>query len=168
MDKRSTIVIASIILVAIIGFIFISFQKSAFDAKRAQEIASTTAWENAPAEQSNTVVVSQKTVVTAKHAYLRGVHTIAGEIPMPTPCHILEASVIASDDKKQVLIKLISSIKSDEICAQVITPARFKVTAEADKGAEILGMLNGQEIIMNLIEAGVNENLDDFELYLKG
>ena len=30
------------------------------------------------------------------------------------------------------------------------------------------GIVNGQEIKMSLIEAGANENHDDFELYLKG
>jgi len=54
------------------------------------------------------------------------------------------------------------------MCAQVITTGRFKVDIAANKNAKIEGTLNGQEITLSLIEAGANENLDDFELYLKG
>ena len=169
MDKKSTIIIAVIIFVAIMGFIVVSFQKSSIDtAEREQDVASTTAWENAPAEEPVGMLITQKTIVTAKHAYQKGKHTFAGEVPLPTPCHILEQSIVASNDKKQIFITLISSIKTDEVCAQVITPARFKLVVDAKSDAKIITTFNGQVITLNMIEAGPDENLDNFELYIKG
>lgn len=167
MDKKSTFIIVGIIVVAVMVFIFVMFQKSTIDTATSDDTASTTAWENAPAVSAPSSV-TEKNVVTAKHAYRDGSHIIAGEIPLPTPCHILDSESVVSTDKKHVLIRLVSSVKTDEICAQVITPARFKVTARADKGATITGTLNGQNITFNFIEAGPNEDLDNFELYIKG
>ena len=168
MDKKSTFIILGILVVAVIVFVVISFKKSSIDTADTGEMASTTAWENTPAEKPDQIMVTQKTVVTAKHAYTNGVHTVAGEVPLPTPCHILDAVANVSADKKTVVVALTSSVKTDEVCAQVITPARFKVTAKAAKDAHISATLNGQEITLNLIEAGAGENLDNFELYIKG
>lgn len=166
MDKKGTYIIAGILVLAVIGFIAISFQKTTLDTKApgVGDNASTTLWENSPAE----IVVTPQTVITAKHSFQNGTHIIAGEVPLPSPCDILESSVTPSTDKKQVVVQLTSSIKSGEKCPQEITPARFKVSVKADKGAVLSATLNGQTVTLNLIEAGVNENLDDFQLYIKG
>ncbi len=158
-----------IIILAVAGYAFISFQKSSLldtgpATYNAESQASTTAWENTPAE----IVVTQKTVVTAKHAYLKGEHTVAGEVPLPTACDILDSSAIVSADKKQVLVQLASRIATGEKCTPNITPARFKVTAVANKDAVITATFNGQQVTLNLIEAVPGENLDNFELYIKG
>lgn len=168
MDKKSSMFIAAIIFIALACIVYVSLQTTELDTKQAALTASTTLWENAPAERSSELLLSPKTVVTAKHAYRDGKHIIAGEIPLPTPCDILEASAVASADKKQVLVTLVSSIKSGETCAQMITPARFKVTVAAHKDATMLATLNGQEVTLNLIEASAGEDLDNFELYIKG
>lgn len=169
MDKRGTYVIAGIIIFAVAGYAFISFQKSSLlDTLPAtydvNSRASTTAWENSPAE----IVVTQKTVVTAKHAYAKGEHIIAGEVPLPTACDILDSSAIVSADKKQVLVQLASKIVTGDKCTSNITPARFKVTAKANNDAVITATYNGQAVTLNLIEAALGENLDNFELYIKG
>lgn len=166
MDKKGTYIIAGIVILAVVGFIAISFQKTTLDTNSPQsgDNASTTIWENTPAE----VVVTPQTVITAKHAYQNGVHTIAGEVPLPSPCDILESSAIPSTDKKQIVVQFASSIKTGEKCPQEITPARFKVTVKGDKNAAISATLNGQSVTLNLIEAGPSENLDDFQLYIKG
>ena len=162
-------VIVGLLILALVGFVFISFERSTMDTlvDDPGQTASTTAWENAPAEPAQ-VSVTPKTVVTAKHAYKNGVHTIAGEVPLPTPCHLLTAETAVSPDKKQVVLQLASQVKEGEMCAQVITNARFKVTAKADQKASIIATLNGQQVTLNLIEAGPNEDLDNFELYIKG
>jgi hypothetical protein len=165
MDKKGTYVIAAILVVALIGFAIISLQKSTLDTKPDAETASTTVWENTPAD----VVVTPKTVITAKHAWNgKDTHTIAGEVPLPTPCDVLDESVVVSPDKKQVVVQFVSSVKTGERCPSDITPARFKVTAKADKTASLTATLNGQPVTLNLIEAAPGENLDDFELYIKG
>lgn len=165
MDKKGTYLIAAIVVIAVIGFIAISFQKSTLDTKPSvSDNASTTAWENTPAE----VIASPETVITAKHAYQNGAHVVAGEIPLPSPCDILETSALPSSDKKKILVQFTSSVKSGEKCSPDITPARFKVSIKADKNAVLSATLNGLPVTLNLIEAGPNENLDDFELYIKG
>ncbi len=165
MDKKGTYIIAGIVILAVIGFIAISFQKTTLDTKPTElDTASTTLWENAPAE----VVVTPQTVITAKHAYQNGTHIVAGEVPLPSPCDILEANAVASSDKKQVLIQFNSAIKTGEKCSPEVTPARFKVNVKAERSAVLTATLNGNPVTLNLIEAGPNENLDDFELYIKG
>lgn len=168
MDKRSTAIIVALIAAAVAVFFIVLFQRSGIDTGVIGTPAGDSAWERTPAEEPKDVIVTPKTVVTAKHAYRNGEHIIAGEIPLPTPCHLLESSVSVSADKKTVALALVSSVKSGEVCAQVITPARFKVTARAERSATIVATLNGQEVTLNLIEAGPNEDLDDFELYIKG
>lgn len=169
MDKKNTIIIAGIIVIALAFIIFVAFKKTSVDTNESPaENIGTTEWENTPAQVSSTSAITAKTVVTAKHAYRNGVHIIAGEIPLPSPCHILESAGSASADKDHVFVEMVSSVKTGEMCAQVITPARFKVSIKANKNAIISGTLNGKEIILNLIEAGPNENLDNFELYIKG
>lgn len=168
MDKKSTYIIAGIIAVALVVFLVISFQKSTLDTKptvgNSAEVASTTSWVNTPAQPT----ITDKTVITAKHAYKGGKHIIAGEVPLPTPCDILETNAVASADKKSVVVQFVSTVKTGEVCAQTITPARFKVIVAADKGAKMTATFNGQPVTLNLIEAGPNENLDNFELYIKG
>jgi hypothetical protein len=168
MDRKSTLIIVLLLALALVFFLVILFTRSSVEtAAPSPETASTTEWLNTPAEQK-TVLVTPKTTITAKHAYQNGTHIVAGEVPLPTTCHILDASGAASSDKKQVLVTLASSIKTGETCLDNITPARFKVSVKALKGARVSGTLNGQEIILNLIEAGPDENLDNFELYIKG
>ncbi len=169
MDKKSTYLIAGIIIIAVAVFVGISFQKSTMDTELATPVGetATTSWENTPA-QPEEVPVTSRTVITAKHAYRNGVHTIAGEVPLPTPCHLLASESVVSPDKKQVVLRLTSSVKEGEMCAQVITNARFKLTAKASEQASIIATLNGQQVTLNLIEAGPNEDLDNFELYIKG
>ena len=167
MDKKSTIIIAVVVILGVLGFLVISFQKSTLDSAQGVSQVASTSWENIPAENPD-VLITSKTTVTAKHAYLNGKHIIAGEVPMPTPCHILDSKAVASADKKQVLLTLSSTVKTGETCAQVITPGRFKLTVTALKDAKFTATLNGQEIILNLIEAGPNEDLDKFDLYIKG
>lgn len=170
MDKKNTSVILGIVIIAIIGFVAISFQHSNIDTKDAPgTVASTTDWTTAPAEHKPAAEnAGEKIVVTAKHAYQNDQHVIAGEIPLPTPCHILETASTVSSDKKHVFIAFTSSIKTGEMCAEKITPARFKVTVKAAKNSVITATLNGKDVTLNLIEAGPNENLDNFELYIKG
>ncbi len=168
MDRKGTFIMLGIVVIAVIGFIVISFQRDTIDTAIKTETASTTNWTNAPADKAPEVRVSEKTVVTAKHAYRNNVHIIAGEIPLPTSCHILDSQATVSPDKKEVFIVLTSSIKSGDKCAEQVTPARFKLNIKAAKTATFRATLNGQEVTLNLIEAGADENLDNFELYIKG
>ncbi len=168
MDRKSTFIIVSLLLFGVVFFLGVSFIRNGSDNENGTSpAASTTEWMNVTTEKKE-ILITPKTTVTAKHAYQKGTHSIAGDLPLPNPCYILDASAHASDDKKQIFVEFVSSTKTDEMCAEVITTARFKVSIKALRDAKITGMFNGQEIVLNLIEAMPDENLDNFELYIKG
>lgn len=105
--------------------------------------------------------------ITAKHEYRDGIHTVAGEVSLPTPCHILSTDTEVSTDGSEALILFESTTKA-ETCAQVITPARFKIDFEANEDAVITALWNGLKAELNLVPVGEGETLDDFELFIKG
>ena|SRR3989344_5591656 len=106
--------------------------------------------------------------ITAKHQFKDGKHIIAGDVNMPTPCHILTTSAqVAESFPEQVTIQFVSRT-SGEACAQVITPARFKVEFTASENATIKATWNGAPVSLNLIPALPTDDLDNFELFIKG
>lgn len=173
MDKSSTFVIVGLILLGVGFFVVLKFfDGTIFGGRDVRTETPPAVGTEPPSMNENgmptTVTVTPKTVVTAKHAYRSGAHIIAGEIPLPTPCHLLEATGTASEDKKSVLVEITSGIKTGDMCAQVITPARFKVSVRASQGATLSATLNGQAVTLNLIEAGADDDLENFDLYIKG
>lgn len=108
------------------------------------------------------------TRVTAKHFYIDGVHTFAGEIVMPTPCDLLEAnSSVAESFPEQISIDF-SVINNAEFCDQVETPQRFIVSATASDQATVQARFNGRDIELNLVPAAEGETPEEFELFIKG
>lgn len=107
--------------------------------------------------------------ITARHRFSGGMHTIVGEIGLPTPCHLLQhETVIRESFPEQVTIEFTATAKDVELCAQVITPQRFKVVFDASEKALITATYNGVPAILNLIQVDEGENLDDFEVFIKG
>jgi len=108
------------------------------------------------------------TRIDAKHFYIDGTHSVAGEIMMPTPCDLLEANVsVAESMPEQAMIEF-SVINNAETCAQVVTAQRFLVSFDASEDASITARFMGREIELNLVPAGEGETPEDFELYIKG
>ena len=108
------------------------------------------------------------TRVDATHFYIDGVHTVVGEIPMPTPCDLLEAEArVAESDPEQITIDF-NVINNADTCAQVITPQRFMVSAEASEDATFSAVFMNRSIELNLVEAPPGETPEDFELFIKG
>src|SRR3989338_5561641 len=69
------------------------------------------------------------TRIDAKHFFVDGVHTIAGEIPMPTPCDLIDpTAIVAESFPEQVTIDF-NIINNSDSCAHVVTDQRFKVSA---------------------------------------
>jgi hypothetical protein len=106
--------------------------------------------------------------IDAKHFVAAGTHTFAGTLEMPTPCHLLqvEASVLESFPEQIVLDFTV--LNNAEMCPQVITPQRFKVSASASEQAVVSARFMGQPVDLNLIPAAAGETPDDFELFIKG
>ena len=102
MDKTSTITIVGLLIVAVVFVTVLLFlmRNNVGEVDDTQDVTPGTDWTTAPAAPSSTstkdVFVTPKTVVTAKHAYRNGAHIIAGEIPLPPPCHLLETKGPAS------------------------------------------------------------------------
>lgn len=106
--------------------------------------------------------------ITAKHQFKDGTHIVAGEIAMPTPCHILDHTVTMDDSLPEHVLIAFTLSTLDDTCDKVVTPGRFKVEFAAAEDATIDATLNGEPVILNLIEAGPDEDLNDFEIYIKG
>lgn len=106
--------------------------------------------------------------IDAKHFYSDGTHTLAGEIAMPTPCDLLDPSVtVAESFPEQVTVEF-NVVNESDMCAQVITPQRFKVEFDASENASISARLDGRTVELNLLQPDEGETPEDFELFIKG
>jgi hypothetical protein len=108
------------------------------------------------------------TRIDAKHFFDGKTHTLVGEILMPTPCDLLNwSSDIAESMPEQVTVRF-DVINDADMCAQVMTPQRFKVSFDASQGANIRVLFMGKELPLNLVPALPGESPDDFEVFIKG
>jgi hypothetical protein len=106
--------------------------------------------------------------IEGKHFYIDGVHTVVGEIPMPTPCDLLEGDAIVAESFPEQITLDFKVINNADFCAQIITPQRFKISATASEGAAFKALFNNRMVELNLIEADPGETPEDFELFIKG
>lgn len=106
--------------------------------------------------------------ITAKHQFKNGLHIVAGEVDVPTPCHTLTTNAITPAGSQSQVVINFNSITQGGICAQVITPMRFRVDFDAPENAQISATWNGKPAILNIIPVGANEDLTNFEIFFKG
>lgn len=108
------------------------------------------------------------TRIEAKHFYRDGIHTIVGELAMPTPCDLLTyRSSVAESYPEQVVFDF-EVVNTADTCAQVVTMQRFMVTANASAEATLNARFMGKAVELNLVEAAANETPESFELFIKG
>ena len=157
MQKNTKILItAAVVLVVIVGITYF-FSNRNKGEKEGQE----------PKQEEGTVLPAHISSISAKHSVANGVHTIAGEVPLPTPCDTLDAkAVVAESFPEQVKIAF-TSTRSSAICTQVVDSRRFKVTFSASEKATISATWNGEPITLNLT-ASTQRELDLFNIYIKG
>ncbi|MDA8596741.1 hypothetical protein N9L26_00185 [Candidatus Pacebacteria bacterium] len=165
--KNRAVLMGVALFVLIVGGMF------AFAFLRSSEIAEapadvTAADETDPSAQNTDERYSGIERITAKHFYIDGTHTLAGEIPMPTPCDLLDPSVAIAESMPEQVSVDFAVINNAETCAQVITPARFMVEAQASEEASFSASLAGRAIEFNLVPAEEGETPEDFELFIKG
>lgn len=158
--ERKGIVTVIIILVVLIGGILI------FANMERAEREDTAANDTPPA--SDEVRYPQITQIDAKHFFIDGMHTLAGEITFPTPCDLLDWDVTVAESFPEQVTVSFSVTNYAETCAQVLTQQRFKVDFEASEEATIRARFEGRPIELNLIPALPGESPDDFELFIKG
>lgn len=162
MSKQSLLTIGAVVLAIIVGAVLLTTgdRTTTDPANQVGGAATSTDSSFAP------------NLITAAHQYDEdeGVHIVAGETDVPTPCHMLSHDVsIAESFPEQVSLNFSSSVEDpDQMCAQVISSQRFKITFEASEEASIQATYNGQDVELNLQEVGPDENLEDFEVHTKG
>ena len=106
--------------------------------------------------------------IEAKHFFIDGVHTIVGELPMPTPCDLLNTTATVAESMPEQVSFNFSVINTTDSCEKVVTTQRFKVSATASKMANLSATFMGTPVSLNLVEAAAGETPDDFELFIKG
>jgi len=158
--KQKPVVIAIALFAVIVAGMF------AFAYLKKNEVVNTPVVEN-PSNEGE-VKYASITRVTAKHYYIDGVHTLAGEIPMPTPCDLLEAEALVRESFPEQIAVSFTVVNNAEFCAEQITMQRFMVSAAASKDATFSAMFMGRPVELNLVPAGEGESPDDFELFIKG
>jgi hypothetical protein len=158
MNQKTIVISVALFIIIVLGMFAFAYLKKA-------EVTPPVEETQQPQEE---VAYASITRVTAKHFFIDGVHTIAGEIEMPTPCDLLEADArVMESFPEQVAIDF-TVINSAEFCAQQVTPARFKVSATASENATFSATLMGRPVELNLVPAAEGETPDDFELFIKG
>jgi hypothetical protein len=157
MDKRTIILVGSLFALVVVGMFVYAYLKRT-------EI-----------KQEPVVVVEEEMMpyagierIDAKHYYIDGVHTLVGEIVLPTPCDLLQVDALVMESYPEQVRLDFTVINTSEMCAQVMTTQRFMTTATASAEAKISATFMGRNIDLNLLPAAEGETPDEFELYIKG
>ena len=158
MSTESKIITATIVIVLILAgaFYFLAPDSMKFWGDQTANTIDSTS------DDSETTTPHER--ITAKHQYKNGTHIVAGEVNMPTPCYIL--NVTSRIVNEEAILDFVSETNG-EMCAEVITTERFKVDFTAGENVVIKGTWNGEPVELNLIPAGANEDLVNFEIFVK-
>ncbi len=105
-------------------------------------------------------------LITAKHQYRGGVHTVAGTVDMPTPCHKLVVEPFFTKPGEEVELRF-NTVAPGEDCAQVVTSTPFKVTFEAPETVRITGAQDKVPVRLNLLPVDPGSSIDD-DSHVKG
>ena len=65
---------------------------------------------------------------------------------LPTPCNVLKASMKGPDDQNRIQVDLYSLIKSDMVCAQVMTPFQTTIPLGSLRSGKYTVSLNGKQV----------------------
>ncbi len=158
-NKKGITVAVAIVVLVLIGIAFYSLYKNDSSTNTAP-----LADNSAPSQST----LAQ--IVTVKHQYKDGTHTYAGTIDLPTPCQRLTQSVVKDPTIKNkfTIAFVVSNDPDSTVCAQVVTSRQFKVSFAGPQNAIVGATLNGQALQWNVFDVGPNENLDSFQINIKG
>lgn len=162
MEQKNIIAFVIVLALIVVGmFVFTYLKKSELNENTNTPTPSTPT-----AEEKNPY--SNITRIDAKHFFINGIHTVVGEIPMPTPCDLLNWSTSTQETAPGKITINFSVVNHAEVCTQVVTVQRFKVSFPGPENLEVRATLQGKAIELNLVPAGKDETPEDFELFLKG
>ena len=83
--------------------------------------------------------------------FSEGVHTLTGDVMVPTPCHALsyEVKILKESYPENIRIEFTSNQMS-EICAAVITPAPFEIEVTASEKATFEAIHEGVDLLVEM------------------
>lgn len=159
MNQRTIVIAVALFILIVAGMFTFAFMKKNELVEQEPVVED---------EAQEEVEYASVTRITGKHYFIDGVHTIAGEIPMPTPCDLLEVEAMVMESMPEQVALDFTVINNAEFCAQVVTPQRFMVSATASEVATFSATFMGRPVELNLVPAGEGETPEDFELFIKG
>ena len=154
------------IWLTIVLFVLLVAGMFAFTVMKQQEIKEEVTPVSTTTEEPDTY--AGITRIDGKHFYIDGEHTVVGEIPMPTPCDLLEVDAIVAESFPEQITLDFSVINNSPDCEDIVTSQRFKVSATASPEATFTALFQNRVVELNLTPAGPDETPDDFELFIKG
>lgn len=125
----------------------------------------------APSIQATDVVEDPYASITridAVHFFIDGVHTVVGEVIMPTPCDLLDGSTRVAESFPEQITLDFRVINNADQCITQLTAQRFKLSAVASETARFNALFNNRVVELNLTPAAPGETPDDFEVFIKG
>lgn len=168
MSQRTIILVVVLFTLIVVGMFAFAFLQRSDDATRSPEPATPADQAARPDPTEPELEYPSVTRITAKHFVEDGTHTFVGEIPMPTPCDLIETDAVVRESMPEQIELQFSVINTADTCAQVVTPQRFSVEAPASPEATVSATFQGRPVELNLIPPGEDESPEDFELYQKG
>lgn len=105
--------------------------------------------------------------VQVKHQYKDGERVYAGSIDLPDACYQLDSHIETVTDNLAVLY-FNTSRNTEEMCAQTVTSRNFRLTLGTPMNTSVRGMLNGKSVDLNIFEVPANQDIDLFEINIKG
>lgn len=162
MTKQTIVLVVSLFILIVIGMFSFTYLKKMETANNNNVVIEI------PEEEAEDLPWFFADGVTAKHFFIDGKHTFAGEVLVPTPCDLLEVEAVVRESFPEQINLDFSVINSAEVCAQVITTQRFKTDAVASEEATVTATWSGKPVKLNLIPAEAGETPEEFEIFIKG
>jgi hypothetical protein len=119
-------------------------------------------------EQIPTPIEDVLPIVDIKEQYKDSTYTFVGSVDLPTPCHSVEAKVNQISDPLYEIEVTILPPAPDVMCAQVITPRQYSVSFQAPEEITVFANINGVIHELSRFVVPEGENINTFELYIKG
>jgi hypothetical protein len=155
MDKKNTYIIGGVLVLSALAFGFIFFRSQTIPVEQVPSLTPT----------STGVVIPS--IITAKHAYRNGEHILAGDMNLPTSCHLLEHTVTILPDESRATIAFSRNFTGGD-CPGGEISTRFLVQFKGKPDTQIRVTVDGQEVPLSLIEVPPEEDIENTEVFLKG
>lgn len=107
-------------------------------------------------------------IIAGKHQFVDGMHTVAGMLSVPTPCHSVVVEPFFVDGAATTTVELrFTTVREGEDCPEVVSDAPYRVVFEGPENTQITALFNGKPARLNLVPVGPGESLGE-EFYFKG